>query len=696
MSDDTSRLEELEAENEKLKKDLAKQKRLATRSLAGYQQRALQMELIRQQNEDLDRLAADLAKAKRVAEERAREVEEAARLKSEFLANFSHEIRTPLNGIIGYVDLLSREEGERLTAHGRRDLSTIRKNAKTLLALINDILDLSKIEAGQVDVVKEHVEVRTILDECAATVREYLKGKEVELRVRVSDAAETAFTDGLKLRQIALNLLSNAAKFTELGEITATAEAEGKDLILTIEDTGVGIPEDQVRHIFEKFRQVDGSFTRTKGGTGLGLAIVRELSRILDGDVDVKSQIGRGTTFSIRLAGAIEEGVAPRKKKDSSEPAIQSLDRPARVLVVDDDPMVQQLVASRLKEDGTTVLVAPDGVEALRLVREEHPDVVLLDIRLPKLDGWSVLSTVKADPALRHIPVVILSVEEERGRGFSLGAFEYLVKPVEPDRLAGVVGAAITPSAGEVLVVDDDSDTREMVRRRLEKEGFAVSEAGNGEDALLRIRVSPPGLLVLDLMMPGMDGFEVLQRVRAAEHDFPVVVLTGKDLTAEDRQTLTAGFASVIRKNGQSIEQLVDETRRFVKRRREVRAATLPRVLYVEDVAQNRDIVRRYLSGVVQLLEAQDGEHGLEVARRERPDLILMDLSLPRLDGWSATRQLKAQPEFEPIPVVALTAHASTEDRDRAMDAGCADYLTKPVERSQLLKTIRKHLRPTR
>ena len=291
MSDDTSRLEELEAENEKLKKDLAKQKRLATRSLAGYQQRALQMELIRQQNEDLDRLAADLAKAKRVAEERAREVEEAARLKSEFLANFSHEIRTPLNGIIGYVDLLSREEGERLTAHGRRDLSTIRKNAKTLLALINDILDLSKIEAGQVDVVKEHVEVRTILDECAATVREYLKGKEVELRVRVSDAAETAFTDGLKLRQIALNLLSNAAKFTELGEITATAEAEGKDLILTIEDTGVGIPEDQVRHIFEKFRQVDGSFTRTKGGTGLGLAIVRELSRILDGDVDVGGHV---------------------------------------------------------------------------------------------------------------------------------------------------------------------------------------------------------------------------------------------------------------------------------------------------------------------------------------------------------------------------------------------------------------------
>jgi CheY-like chemotaxis protein len=326
-------------------------------------------------------------------------------------------------------------------------------------------------------------------------------------------------------------------------------------------------------------------------------------------------------------------------------------------------------------------------------MRDERPDVVILDIRLPKLDGWSVLSTMKTDESLRQIPVVVLSVEEERGKGFSLGAFEYLVKPVEPDRLVSVISSAISPASGEVLVVDDEGDTRELVRRRLQTEGFAVSEAANGEDAMLRIRVSPPALMVLDLMMPGMDGFEVLERVRSAGHEFPVVVLTGKELSDAERTKIREAFARLIQKNGRSIDEVVDETKRFVTRRRAVRSARLPRVIYVEDVAQNRDIVRRYLNGVVELATAEDGEHGLELVRRQLPDLVLMDLSLPRMDGWTATKELRADSQTESIPVVALTAHASAEDRERALEAGCCDYLTKPVERGQLIRTIRKNLR---
>jgi len=681
-------------EVQKLREELAKQKRLATRAIASYQQRALQMELIRQQNEDLDRLAADLARAKRVAEDRAREVEAAARLKSEFLANFSHEIRTPLNGIIGYCDLLTQEEGDRLTAHGRRDLTTIRKNAKTLLALINDILDLSKIESGQVDVVNERVALQEIFDECADTLKERLKGKDVELRAKVGEGAEHIFSDSLKIRQILLNLLTNAVKFTELGEINATANADGEDLLLRVEDTGVGIPPEQLEHIFEKFRQVDGSFTRAKGGTGLGLAIVRELTRILGGKVDVNSVLGRGTTFEIRIPGVVEgsDAPAPAKRKASSDPATIRLDGETRVLLVDDDPMIQQLVSSRLTADGMKVSLASDGTEGLRMVRELHPDVVILDIRMPKLDGWSVLAAMKSDDNLTRIPVVILSVEEDRGRGFSLGAFEYLLKPVEPEKLVSVILSAISPESGEVLVVDDDVDTRDLVRRRLEAEGFTVSDASNGEDALLRIRVNTPALLVLDLVMPSMDGFELLSRVRAAGHEFPVVVLTGKELDDTDRARLREGLARVIQKHGRSIDEVVDEAKRFVSRRRAVKAARLPRVLYVEDVPQNRDIVRRYLRGVVELLEASDGEHGLEVARSERPDLILMDLSLPRIDGWAATKTLKENPSTAGIPVVALTAHASAEDRERAIEAGCCDYLTKPVERGQLVRAIKKNL----
>ena len=460
MSDEKLSYEELLAENERLKKELAERNRVARRAVASFQQRALHMEIIRQQNDDLDRLARQLADARKQAEERATEVEEAARLKSEFLANFSHEIRTPLNGIIGYCDLLAREEGERLTLHGRRDLATVKKNAKTLLALINDILDLSKIEAGHVEAVKENVDVDDLVTDAASTVRELLQSKDIVLTARVSPEARQAFTDGLKLRQICLNLLSNAAKFTEMGEILIDASAKGSSLVLRIEDTGIGIPSDQLPHIFEKFRQVDGSRTRKVGGTGLGLAIVHELVRILDGTIDVKSSPGRGTSFTVVLRGCLEsdgtsDAVAPERPV---EPTIDFAE--ATVLLVDDDPLLQQLVGGHLQSAGLRVLVASDGVEGLALAREHRPTVIFLDIHLPQLSGWSVLGKLKSDPRTASIPVVILSVEEQRARGFALGAFEYLVKPVEQDRLISAVKKAVAPGARDVLVVDDDPEQR--------------------------------------------------------------------------------------------------------------------------------------------------------------------------------------------------------------------------------------------
>lgn len=692
MSEEKSELEQLREENAKLQKQLKKQKKLATRAMASYQQRALQMEIIRQQNEDLDRLAADLAKAKRAAEEYAREQRDTARLKSQFLANFSHEIRTPLNGIIGYVDLLSSEEGERLTAHGRRDLRTVRRNAKTLLALINDILDLSKIEAGQVELVHEKLDLRSLADECGATVQEILRGREVELVIDVDDGARGVVTDGLKLRQILLNLLSNAAKFTEVGEVNLRATAQGSDLKLVIEDTGVGIGPEDLPHIFEKFRQVDGSRTRTKGGTGLGLAIVHELVGLLGGKLDVESTLGRGTTFTAVLPDVIREGAHERQSSNSTAWGPMG-EGTFRVLVVDDDPMIQQLARRVLEGEGFEVAIASDGLEALRVAREERPNAILLDIRLPRMDGWSVLNELKSDPELRSIPVIILSVEEERARGYALGAYEYLVKPVEPSAVTEVVSRAMAAEGGGgyVLVVDDDEDTRKLVERRLSADGFEVEAAANGRDALLQVRHDPPALMVLDLVMPEPDGLEVLEKVRMAGHDFPVVVFTGKDLDDEDQQRLRQGFVRVLRKNGSALDEVIAEVRDRIQRSRSD-APTLPRVLYVEDVAQNRDIVRRYLHGIVELLEATDGEHGVQVARDEKPDLILMDLSLPRLDGWGATTQIKAIPDLATIPVIALTAHSSPEDRARAKEAGCISYLTKPIERDHLLRTIKEHL----
>src|SRR5215217_347642 len=700
---------ELEAANKQLAASLEEIKRtraVSARSLASYQQRALQMEIIRQQNEDLDRLAQELALAKRNEEERAREAEAAVRLKSEFLANFSHEIRTPLNGIIGYCDLLMREEGSRLTAHGRRDLNVVKTNAKTLLALINDILDLSKIEAGKVDVVTEPVDVQELADECMATVKEYLKGKDVALTTHIDGQASMLRTDALKLRQIMLNLLSNAAKFTDTGEVALSMVPSGDEVVMTVEDTGVGIPADQLPFIFEKFRQVDGSTTRKVGGTGLGLAIVRELSRVLGGNVSVVSTLGRGTTFTVRLPNNMAD-----RPEDAPQVAVHERGVPvaevaqhvstlaqpgSTVLVVDDDPLIQQLVTGQLEPAGFKVVVAEDGIAALKRARELRPQAILLDILLPKLDGWSVLSQLKGDQSLATIPVILISVEEQRARGFSLGACEYLVKPVEPERLVEVVqrclGQPSGTSAGDVLVVDDDSATRELVSRNLRRAGFSTAEARNGEDALLKARVSPPSLVVLDLMMPNLDGFEVLRRLRAEKLQVPVVVLTGKSLTHEEESLLRDGFAGFVKKGGHALEDVIAQAKSLLLSQRAASAGRLPRILYVEDSAQNRDIVRRYLGGLFEVIEAEDGEHGLERATRDNPDLILMDLSLPRLDGWEATRRLRAVPSVANVPVIAVTAHAGREYQDKAHAAGCTAYLTKPLDRDQLLEMIRKHL----
>lgn len=685
--------EDLKAENARLKEELALQKGIAARAVAGYQQRALQMEVIRQQNEDLDRLAGELSISKRVEEERSSQLEEAARLKSEFLANFSHEIRTPLNGILGYCDLLLREEGARLTPHGRRDLNIIKSNAKTLLALINDILDLSKIEAGRLEVVKERVDLPSIVDECVATVREILKGKDVTLGADVDPNVKIVFTDSLKLRQVLLNLLSNAAKFTESGEILVEARAHGAALVIAVEDTGVGIAVEELEHIFEKFRQVSGNATRRVGGTGLGLAIVREVTRVLGGTVEVVSTLGRGSRFTLTLPSALDRDASPVPVVTRAAPSPLPLTggTSPTIVLIDDDPMIVALHRGQLEAENFQVLAVSDGVAGLAAIRQHRPAAVVLDIHLPKLDGWMVLAEVKSDPAVSHIPIIIVSVEEQRARGFSFGACDYLVKPIDPERLVEAVRRNLVDSGGTVLVVDDDAQARELVSRNLKAAGIPCAEARDGEDALMKARVTKPSLFILDLMMPRMDGFEVLSTLRSEGLETPVIVLTGKTLDPDEEATLRAGLAHVVRKGGLAIESVVDQAKRLL---RDSGASTkrLSRVLYVEDSPQNRDIVRRYLNGEYEVIEAEDGEHGLERAKRELPDLILMDLSLPRLDGWETTKRLKASPRLKHIPVIALTAYVSREDRARAAEVGCVDYLTKPVERDVLLKSIQKHL----
>lgn len=689
-----ARIEQLMAENKRLRDEVGAKSRTLARALANYQQRALHMDVIQQQNEELDRLAQELARAKRLEEERAKELAAAHQIKSDFLASFSHEIRTPLNGILGYCDLLAREEGTRLSRNGQRDLNIIRSNAKTLLSLINDILDLSKIEAGRVDVVREVVEVDTIMEECRATAQEYLKGKNVALNVAVEKDATRAYTDGLKLRQISLNLMSNAAKFTKEGQVDVRVFADGETLCIRVSDTGVGIPPDQLKHLFERFRRVNDKAHRQVSGTGLGLSIVRELSRLMDGDVQVESQVDVGSVFSVTLPGALNRELlkAPSARPPTPAPEKIDLTNAPLVLLIDDDMAVQYFVSTHLQSEGYRVEIGIDGEDGLKMARECNPRVILLDVELPKLDGFSVLSELKADPKLASVPVIVLSAGENRGRAFSLGASDYLLKPVEPAQVAVAVQRELASGAGDVLVADDDAATREIVCRQLRYAGLSAVQVDDGERVVPLVQEKNPGLLILDLMLPNMDGFEILRRLREQNIHIPVIVLTGKELSAPEEQMLHEAAAHVVIKGGLAMEQVVQEARQLVVFHKGARPAVVPKVLYVEDAPQNRDIVQRYLRGEFHVVEAEDGVSGVELAKVEKPDLILMDLSLPRMDGWEATRVIKNDPELQHIPVIALTAHVGKEDHERAMSAGCDDFLTKPVERNVLLGAVRRHL----
>jgi CheY-like chemotaxis protein len=361
------------------------------------------------------------------------------------------------------------------------------------------------------------------------------------------------------------------------------------------------------------------------------------------------------------------------------------------IVLVDDDPIIVALMKGDLEREGFQVIAVGDGVSGLEAARRHRPMAIVLDIHLPKLDGWTVLAELKNDPMLAQTPVIMVSVEEQRARGFAFGACDYLVKPIDPQLLIDAVRRNLVDSKGTVLVVDDDPHVRELVSRNLRAAGFACAHARDGEDALLQARVTKPSLVVLDLLMPRMDGFEVLASLRSEGTKIPVVVLTGKVLDREEENTLRAGLAHVVRKGGLAIEAVVEQAKRLL---RDSGAAEkrLPRVLYVEDSPQNRDLVRRYLQDEYEVLEAEDGEHGVDRANRDVPDIVLMDLSLPRVDGWEATRRIKATPRLRHIPVIALTAYVSREDRDRASEVGCADYLTKPVERDALLRSLRKQL----
>jgi signal transduction histidine kinase/DNA-binding response OmpR family regulator len=514
-----------------------------------------------------DGLLMDITPSKK-AEEALREAKEEAELanraKSQFLANMSHELRTPLNAIIGYSEMLVEEAQDVGQDEFVPDLKKIYAAGRHLLALINDILDLSKIEAGKMELFYESVDVHEMLGEVVSTVKPLMSKNR---NTMVLDAPETLGvieTDLTKVRQTLFNLISNAAKFTQDGTITVTARRaheEGQDwLTFAVSDTGIGLTPEQMGGLFQAFAQADASTTRRFGGTGLGLAITRRFCTMLGGTVDVQSDYGKGSTFTVRLPAA-----PPLVNRDGTaeEAAASSAGRPT-ILVIDDDAVARDLLKRHLVAEGFNVVTAEGGEEGLQLAREHRPVAITLDVLMPRVDGWAVLTAVKAEPELADIPVIMVSVTEERQLGFALGATDFLIKPVDREQLSRVLARyELQPGTKPILIVEDNEGTRQMVRKVLEKDGWTVEEAANGRIGLEHVAANPPALVLLDLMMPEMDGFGFAAEMQHHPEwrQIPIIVLTAKDITLEDRKRLGGSVSQILQKGAVNYRDLVEKIR---------------------------------------------------------------------------------------------------------------------------------------
>jgi PAS domain S-box-containing protein len=477
--------------------------------------------------------------------------ERANQTKAEFLANMSHELRTPLNAIIGYAQILQEEMEDTGQSDVLPDLKRIESAGKHLLGLINDMLDLSKIEAGRMEVYLEPVVLPRLLDELQSMGTQLATAKGNRLEFVVPENLPVLRTDYTKLKQSLLNLISNGCKFTENGIVRLTVSLGPDEVLFELRDTGIGMTPAQLEKLFQAFTQADASTTRQFGGTGLGLAITRRLCRMLGGDVTVTSEPGQGSVFTINLPLHLDEEIAPEEPLAERAPLPAASSAGPLVLLVDDDPQIHDLIGTMLAREGYRVDHANGGKEALEKARTERPTVILLDVMMPQVDGWAVLGILKADPALKDIPVVIVSLLDERPLGLTLGAAEFLNKPVDRSRLIETVRAYAGSASGCVLVVDDNEDDREVASRVLEAQGFAVASVGDGPSALAWLEANPvPSLMLLDLMMDGMNGFSLLDKIRhnPALRDLKIVVLSALDLSSDDQEFLIERGATIIPK----------------------------------------------------------------------------------------------------------------------------------------------------
>jgi signal transduction histidine kinase/CheY-like chemotaxis protein len=520
---------------------------------------------------------AELTRATAEAQEAKTTAEEANRAKSAFLANMSHELRTPLNAIIGYSEMLQEDAQDLGEKHFVADLQKIHSAGKHLLGLINDVLDISKIEAGKMDLFLETIDVPAMVQDVVNTIKPLVQKNGNTLTVECDENLGPMRADATKVRQTLFNLLSNACKFTDKGTISLRVSRERTNraghFVFRVSDSGIGLTPEQRSKLFKAFTQADASTTRKYGGSGLGLAITRHFCQMMGGEVAVESEVGKGSAFTVKLPAVV---ISHKHEKLETAELIkaqrvsEALPGASTILVIDDDPTVHDLMRRFLTKEGFRVAIAPGGKEGIQLAKELKPDLITLDVLMAETDGWSVLTALKADPDTADIPVIILTMFDDKEMGFALGASDYMTKPINRDRLVNVLRKHHHGHPPlQVLVIEDEPSIRQMVRRVLEKEGWVVREAENGKAGLQAVSENKPAVILLDLMMPVMNGFDFIRELRKNKdwQDIPVVILTAKDLTLEDRQQLKGNVERVYQKGEYNRDQLLNEVRELVKTR---------------------------------------------------------------------------------------------------------------------------------
>jgi len=718
------------------------------------EQLALKAQQLAEQNAEVERKNQEIEQARRALEEKAEELALTSKYKSEFLANMSHELRTPLNSILILGQQLTDNAEKNLTPKQVEFARTIHGAGTDLLNLITDILDLSKIESGTVTVEAEEIYFTDLLEMVVRTFKHDAEHRALSFEVQVDAAlGRSIVTDSKRLQQVLKNLLSNAFKFTSQGGVRLNVTEvvggwtphhpvlgqAGRIVAFEVSDTGIGIPPEKQRIIFEAFQQADASTSRKYGGTGLGLAISRELSTLLGGEIQLRSTPGVGSTFTLylplRYAGP---SIMARGEEDAASakaplavrlPAYRVAERAetiaddrddlnpddAVLLIVEDDPHYARILVDLAHDKGFKVLVAMRGSEALSLARQYRPMAVSLDVFLPDMLGWTVLSQLKQDPETRHIPVQIVTLEEDRQHGLARGAFSFITKPTTTEGLEAAIGKIKTyaaPRRKRLLVVEDNAAEQLSITELLGHDDLEVVVADTGVAALSAMREQPCDCVVLDLRLPDMSGFEVLEHISEDEKlaDVPVVVFTGRELSAEEDAQLHTLARSVVVKGVESPERLLDETALFLhrvfsdlpdeKQRMLERLHRSDEDLLGKSVLVVDDDIRNIfaLSSVLErrgmkVFTANTGNEAIQLlASTSQLSIVLMDIMMPEMDGYQTMQKIRENPAFRRLPIVALTAKAMKGDREKCFEAGASDYLAKPVNTEQLLSALRMWL----